>query len=197
MTNPTDNPTTAQALRTLAGQCYYSGRSQMNLARDTERDAEALAGPYGNAETKAEAADSLPKTAARLIAAIEEQANRLPELRALSGANGDAAADSVPKITDAGMAIVVQYRRPTDTRGARWSAVFDRDSETKFKATAGFDYGDSTNDGADKAAALCLAKFEAYCNDLPDSPRTVKVRFKLIARASLGRGAYAYTFRRI
>ena len=196
MTNPTDNPTAAQALRTLAGKCYYSGRSQMNLARDAERDAEALARPYGNAEAKAEAAESLPKTAARLIAAIEEQANRLPELRALSGVNGDAAAAD-RAIADGGMAIVVQNRCPTDARGARWTARFDRDAETVFRASAGFTYDDKDNDGSDNAAAACLAKFETYCNDLPETPHTVKVRFKLAARASLGRGAYAYTFRRI
>ena len=195
MTNPTDTAA-AQALRTLAGKCYFSGRNQMNLARDTERDAETLAGPYGSAEAKTEAAESLHKTAARLIAAIEEQANRLPELRALSGVNGDATA--VPKIADGGMAIVVQYRCPTNASGARWTARFDRDAETVFRASASFTFDDKDNEGSDVAAARCLAKFEDYCNEpIPEVIKTSTTRFALAARASLGRGSYAYTFRRI
>lgn len=73
---------TARNLKTLAGRCYFSGRSQMNLARDVERDAEAIVCPYGNDETRADAVEDLPERVSRLIAEIDEQAKRLIQLRA-------------------------------------------------------------------------------------------------------------------
>ena len=176
MTNPTDNPTAAQALRTLAGKCYYSGRNQMNLARDTERDAEALAGPYGNAEAKAEAADSLPKTAARLIAAIEEQANRLPELRALSGVNGDAA----EAVKLGGLVVAVKYHGPSARRGARLVATI-KDAlgdGIDSRLSRPFDHGALDNAGG--AQAVAQAALDEWHEDLrktaPDCKTVATIR---------------------
>lgn len=204
MTNPTDNPTPAPvkedalpALRITAGRLFYAGRELKNYGTTVERICRDAACAYANSESRAAERAELPALVARMIANAEEVAAALPELRALTGGKGDAPAP-VPKITDGGMAIVVQYRCPTDTRGARWTARFDRDAETVFRATAGFTFDDKDNEGADNAAAACLAKFEAYCNEpIPGVVKTSTTRFALVARASLGRGAYAYTFRRI
>jgi hypothetical protein len=126
-----------------------------------------------------------------MIANAEAVADELPALRRLIPA------ESVPTIADGGMAIVVQYRCPTNASGARWTARFDRDSETVFRASASFTFEDKDNEGSDVAAARCLAKFQAFCNEpIPGVIKTYTTRFVLISRASLGRGAYAYTFRR-
>ncbi len=202
MTNPTDNPTPAPvkedalpALRITAGRLFYAGRELKNYGTTVERICRDAACAYANSETRSAERAELPALVARMIANAEEVAAALPELRALT--KGDAPAP-VPKITDGGLAIVVQYRCPTDTRGGRWTARFDRDAETVFRATAGFTFDDKDNEGADNAAAACLAKFEAYCNKpLSDGEKLPPARFALVARASLGRGAYAYTFRRI
>ena len=185
------------ALRIAAGRLFSAGRELKNYGTTVERICRDAACAYTNSETRAAERAELPALVARMIANAEEVAAALPALRALTGAKGDAPAP-VPKITDGGMAIVVQYRCPTDTRGARWTARFDRDAETVFRATAGFTFDDKDNEGADNAAAACLAKFEAYCNKpLSDGEKLPPARFALVARASLGRGAYAYTFRRI
>lgn len=203
MTNPTDNPNPAPvkddalpALRITAGRIFQAGRELKNYGTTVERICRDAACAYANSETRAAERAELPALVARMIANAEEVTAALPELRALT--KGDAPADSVPTIADGGMAIVVQYRCPTNTRGARWTARFDRDAETVFRATAGFTFDDKDNEGSDVAAARCLAKFETYCNEpIPGVVKTSTTRFALVARASLGRGAYAYTFRRI
>ena len=178
---------------------FYRGRSvhqaaarlsrihEQNENRDDKHPhkAEDMAEAVGLAETIAEAA--------------EEVAAALPDLRALR-ASASTSAETLghaPKLKDAGMGIVVQYRPPTNTRGGRWTARLDRDASTVFRASASFTFSDEGNEGADEAAARCLAKFEAYCNEpIPGISKTSTTRFVMIARASLGRGAYAYTFRR-
>lgn len=177
MTNPTNTPTPeAQALRTLAGMCYYSGRNQMNLARDTERYAEALAGPYGSDETKAEAVRALPEAAARLIAAIEEQANRLPELRALSGVNGDAA----EAIKLGGLVVAVKYHGPTGRRGARLVATIKNalGNGIDSQLSRPFDHGAQDNVGG--AQAVAQAALDEWHEDLrktaPDCKAVATIR---------------------
>jgi hypothetical protein len=206
MTNPTDNPTPApakgdastpdlEALRVISGRLFSAGRELKNYGQAVERICRDAACSYGNTETKTAELAQLAGDVGRLIANAEEVAAALPTLRALT--KGDAPA-GVPPIVDGGMAIVVQYRCPTNASGARWTARFDRDAETVFKANAGFTFDDKDNEGSDVAAARCLAKFEAYCNEpIPGVTKTSTTRFALISRASLGRGAYAYTFRRI
>jgi hypothetical protein len=178
MTQTNTTTTTAQALRTLAGQCWFSGRNQMNLARDTERDAEALAGPYGSAEAKAEAADSLPRHAARLIAAIEEQANRLPELRALSGVNGDAA----EAIKLGGLVVAVKYHGPTARRGARLVATI-KDAlgdGIDSRLSRPFDHGARDNVGG--AQVVAQAALDDWHADLRKSAPDCKAVATIRAR---------------
>ena len=197
MTNPTPTltlETIAKAHDALRAGFIY-GRSIMQAAGSLDRLELANAGRDAADPRKAEDLGFAAGYAATLAESAETLAAHLPTFRALAEAAGTGE-DKLSAIADAGMAIVVQYRCPTNTRGARWTARFDRDAETVFKANASFTFDDKDNEGSDNAAAACLAKFEAYCNDLPDTPHTVKVRFKLAARASLGRGAYAYTFRR-
>lgn len=186
------NPDALPALRVAAGRIFAAGRELKNYGTTVERICRDAACAYGNTETKAAELAQLPGDVARMIANAEAVAEELPALRRLIPA------DSVPTIADAGMAIVVQYRCPTNASGARWSARFDRDAETVFKANAGFTFDDKDNEGSDVAAARCLAKFQAYCNEpIPGVIKTsTATRFVLISRASLGRGAYAYTFRR-
>jgi hypothetical protein len=163
----------------------------MNLARDVERTVETIASPNGNPETKATEAEALPERVARLVSEIEEQAERLPELRRLS--QGGVATRS--PVEDLGSSVVVRYKQPTDRRGAGWIATLWRDRETTFRASSSFTYETKDNDGADTAAERCLAKFAEYCNDLPDLDLP-KVSFRLVGRVSLGNGSYAYTFKR-
>jgi len=205
MTNPTDNPTPApvkgdaptpdlEALRVISGRIFSAGRELKNYGTTVERICRDAACDYGSSDTKTAECAELPALVARMIANAEEVAAELPALRRLI----PAPADSVPPIVDGGMAIVVQYRCPTNASGARWTARFDRDSKTVFKANAGFTFDDKDNEGSDVAASRCLAKFETYCNEpIPGVTKTSTTRFALISRASLGRGAYAYTFRRI
>jgi hypothetical protein len=198
MTNPTDNPNPDPAngsvlpkIRKAIDALVYLGRDIRNNA-DTSRH--YIDSPTTYVDGHADKA--LPVAVAAIARDIEAAAEHLPELRAFT--KGDAPADSVPTIADGGMAIVVQYRCPTNASGARWTARFDRDAETVFKANAGFTFDDKGNEGSDVAAARCLAKFETYCNEpIPGVTKTSTTRFALISRASLGRGAYAYTFRRI
>jgi hypothetical protein len=202
-TTPAKSPATATpapfnadalpALRVAAGRIFAAGRELKNYGTTVERICRDAACAYGSSDTKTAERAELPALVARMIANAEEVAAELPALRRLI----PAPADSVPPIVDGGMAIVVQYRCPTNTRGARWSARFDRDAETVFKANAGFTFDDKDNEGSDVAAARCLAKFQSYCNEpIPGVIKTSATRFVLISRASLGRGAYAYTFRR-
>jgi hypothetical protein len=186
------NPDALPALRVAAGRIFAAGRELKNYGTTVERICRDAACAYGLSDTKTAERAELPALVARMIANAEEVAAELPALRRLIPA------DSVPPIADAGMAIVVQYRCPTNARGARWSARFDRDSETVFKANASFTFDDRDNEGSDVAASRCLAKFQAYCNEpIPGVIKTAPAtRFVLISRASLGRGAYAYTFRR-
>lgn len=192
MPNPAET-TTAQTLNTLAGRCYFSGRNQMNLARDVERVCETIASPYGSDEKKATESESLTEQLARLITAIEEQAARLPELRRLSPGSGS---PNRSPVEDLGSSVVVRYKPCTDRRGAGWIATLWRDRETTFRASSHFTYETKDNDGADTAAAKCLAKFAAYCNDLPDLTDLPKVTFRVAGRVSLGNGSYAYTYTR-
>jgi hypothetical protein len=203
-TNPANKPVTATpaalnadalpALRVAAGRIFAAGRELKNYGTTVERICRDAACDYGNSETKTAERAELPALVARIIANADEVAAELPALRCLI----PTPADNVPTIADGGMAIVVQYRCPTNASGARWSARFDRDSETVFKANAGFTFDDKDNEGSDVAAARCLAKFQTYCNEpIPGVIKTsAATRFVLISRASLGRGAYAYTFRR-
>jgi hypothetical protein len=185
------NPDALPALRVAAGRIFAAGRELKNYGQAVERICRDAACSYGNTETKAAELAQLPGDVARMIANAEAVAEELPALRRLIPA------DSVPPIADAGMAIVVQYRCPTNASGARWTARFDRDAETVFKANAGFTFDDKDNEGSDVAAARCLAKFQAYCNEpIPGVIKTAQTSFVLVSRASLGRGAYAYTFRR-
>ena len=205
MSNPTPakSPATATpaplngdalpALRVAAGRIFAAGRELKNYGTTVERICRDAACAYGNSETKTAERAELPALVARMIASAEEVAAELPALRRLIHETSD----SVPSITDGGMAIVVQYRCPTNASGARWAARFDRDAQTVFKANASFTFDDKDNEGSDNAAARCLAKFETYCNEpIPGVVKTSSTRFALSARASLGRGAYAYTFRR-
>jgi len=182
------------ALRVSAGRIFTAGRELRNYGTTVERICRDAACAYGSSDTKTAERAELPSLVARMIANAELAAAELPALRRLI----PAPADSVPTIEDGGMAIVVQYRCPTNASGARWSARFDRDSKTVFKANAGFTFDDKDNEGSDVAASRCLAKFQTYCNE--PIPGVIKssaaTRFILISRASLGRGAYAYTFRR-
>ena len=178
---------------------FYRGRSaqqaaarlsrirEQNESRDDKHPhlAEDMAEAVGLAETIAEA--------------VEEVAATLPDVRALRAAmTGGLETAQAPKVADAGMAIVVQYRGPTIALGPRWTARHDRDSKTVFRASSHYTYDDKDKDGADLAAAACLAKFEDYCNKpIPGVIKTSQTRFALTARASLGRGAYAYTFSRV
>lgn len=177
---------------------FYRGRSAHQAAASLSRIKRQNEGREDTHPAMAEDAAEAVGLADTIAEAVEKVAATLPTLRAMREAmKGDAPA-SVPKIADGGMAIVVQYRCPTDARGARWTARFDRDSETVFKASASFTFDDKDNEGADNAAAACLAKFQTYCNKpLSDGDKLPPARFALIGRASLGRGAYAYTFRRI
>jgi hypothetical protein len=187
------NPDALPALRVAAGRIFAAGRELKNYGQAVERICRDAACSYGNTETKAAELAQLPGDVARMIANAEAVAEELPALRRLIPAQ----ADSVPAIADGGMAIVVQYRCPTNASGARWTARFDRDSETVFRASASFTFDDKDNEGSDVAAARCLAKFQAFCNEpTPGVIKTYTTRFVLISRASLGRGAYAYTFRR-
>jgi hypothetical protein len=183
----TDTTNNAQTLRTLAGKCYFSGRATMNGARDVERACETIVSQFGNPVMKQAEADALPERVAHLVRHIEEQAERLPALRAI--ANGQALPTKVESL---GSSVVVRYKAPTNSRGAGWIATMWRDNETTFRASSSFTYEDKDNDGADIAASKCLAKFTAYCNspefDLP------QVTHRLTGRASLGNGSYAYTF---
>jgi hypothetical protein len=187
------HPDALPALRVAAGRIFAAGRELKNYGQAVERICRDAACAYGNTETKAAELAQLPGDVARMIANAEAVAEELPALRRLIPAP-----DSVPTITDGGMAIVVQYRCPTNASGARWTARFDRDAETIFKANASFTFDDKDNEGSDVAAARCLAKFQAYCNEpIPGVIKTyAATRFVLVSRASLGRGAYAYTFRR-
>jgi len=182
------------ALRIAAGRIFAAGRELKNYGATVERICRDAACAYGSSDTKTAERDELPALVARMIANADEIADELPALRRLI----PAPADSVPAIADGGMAIVVQYRCPTNASGARWSARFDRDAETVFRANASFTFDDKDNEGSDVAASRCLAKFQAYCNEpIPGVIKTyAATRFVLISRASLGRGAYAYTFRR-
>ena len=182
------------ALRIAAGRIFAAGRELKNYGTTVERICRDAACAYGSSDTKTAERAELPALVARMIANAEEVAAELPALRRLT----PTPADSVPTIADGGMAIVVQYRCPTNASGARWTARFDRDSETVFKSSASFTYDDKDNEGSDVAAARCLAKFQAYCAEpIPGVIKTYPAtRFILISRASLGRGAYAYTFRR-
>jgi hypothetical protein len=191
------NPDALPALRVAAGRIFAAGRELKNYGQTVERICRDAACAYGNTETKAAELAQLSGEVARMIANAETVADELPALRSLAGATSDKPA-SVPTIADAGMAIVIQYRCPTNASGARWSARFDRDAETVFKANAGFTFDDKDNEGSDVAALRCLAKFQAYCNEpIPGVIKTsTATRFVLVSRASLGRGAYAYTFRR-
>jgi hypothetical protein len=149
--------------------------------------------PSAYADRVAYAERALPTCLAAILRDADAIAETVPALRRLIPAQ----ADSVPAIADGGMAIVVQYRCPTNASGARWTARFDRDSETVFRASASFTFDDKDDEGSDVAAARCLAKFQAFCNEpTPGVIKTYTTRFVLISRASLGRGAYAYTFRR-
>lgn len=190
MPNPTDNAN-LQTLRTLAGRCYYSGRNQMNLAREIERSAEEIVSPYGNPVMKHAEQGALPVRVSNLIKAIEEQAERLPELRRLS----QGGEPTRSPVVDLGSSVVVRYKRATDRRGAGWIATLWRDRETTFRASSSFTYENKDNDGADTAAERCLAKFAEYCNDLPDL-NLPKVHFRVVGRVSLGDGSYAYTYTR-
>lgn len=181
-----------QTLRTLAGRCYFSGRSQMNLARDVERAAEEIVSPYGNPETKAEELHDLPERVARLAREIEEQTARLAELRL---AMSDEAPTRSP-VERLGSSVLVRYKQPTDRRGAGWIATLWRDNETTFRASSSFTYDNKDNDGADTAATKCLEKFAAYCNEGEFTKDLPKVAFRLLGRASLGNGSYVYTFTR-
>ena len=62
-----------------------------------------------------------------------------------------------------GMAILVRYCGPTNSKGSRWLATLNRDCLLNFKASHPFTYDGKDNDGADLAAAACLAKFETWC----------------------------------
>jgi hypothetical protein len=202
MSNPTETPNPAPFKGDVLPMICEAIKPLHNLGRDIRNNV-ANAEHYLNHELTSAYADrvafaerALPTTVAAILRDAEAIADALPALRALT--KGDAPADSVPAIADGGMAIVVQYRCPTNASGARWSARFDRDAETVFKANAGFTFDDKDNEGSDVAAARCLAKFETYCNEpIPGVTKTSTTRFALISRASLGRGAYAYTFRRI
>ena len=200
MTNPTDKPNPSPVkgdalpkIREAVAPLHTLGRDLKNsVANALHFIDHDLTSAYP--ERREFGATCLPGTLAAIVRDAETIADALPALRALT--KGDEAAP-VPKIADGGMAIVVQYRCPTNASGARWTARFDRDAETVFKASASFTFDDKDNEGADNAAARCLAKFEAYCNEpLSDGTNLPPARFALIARASLGRGAYAYTFRR-
>jgi len=188
------HPDALPALRVAAGRIFAAGRELKNYGQAVERICRDAACAYGNTETKAAELAQLPGDVARMIANAEAVAEELPALRRIMPAQ----ADSVPAIADGGMAIGVQYRCPTNASGASWTARFDRDSETVFRASASFTFDDKDNEGSDVAAARCLAKFQAFCNEpIPGVIKThAATRFALISRASLGRGAYAYTFRR-
>lgn len=202
MTTPTDNPTAngltvAQLTKASAALhvVFYQGRSAYQNASGLERcERDNRDRPDGSAQ-KVEDLKYAAYSVVSIVAAVEACAEQLPALRALAACVDGA--DKLPTIADAGCAIVVQYRPPTDSGASKWVATYKRDAETTFRARSHFTYKAEDNEGCDNAAAACLAKFEAYCNDLPaDISHAPKVKFTLTSRASLGRGAYAYTFRR-
>jgi hypothetical protein len=163
----------------------YRGR---DLKNNTAHASNAIADlDSNNAERKEFAERALPNYLANALSDAEAIASELPALRAL------ASGEAVPtKVESLGSSILVRYRKPTNTKGAGWIATLWRDSEQTFRGQHHFTYENSDNDGADKAAEKCLAKFTAYCNtpefDLP------QVTHRLTGRASLGNGSYAYTF---
>lgn len=179
-----------QDLIALLSSIGYLGRALNNNtahARHALRDLES-----NSTETREFAERTLPLNLANALRDAEAIASKLPELRRLSP--GGESANRSP-VEDLGSSVVVRYKRATDRRGAGWIATLWRDSETTFRATSSFTYENKDNDGADKAAELCLAKFAEYCNDLPDLDLP-KVTFRLVGRVSLGDGSYAYTYRR-
>jgi hypothetical protein len=174
--------------------CFTYGRSVMQAASSLDSIAyhnkDRVDGDARKVEDLTHAA-SLVQTIAE---SAQEVADTLPTLRALASAHRE-----VSPITDAGCAILVRFRKPTGASGPKWLATYVRDASTTFRASSSFTYEDKDKDGADVAAARCLAKFDAYCNDLPegDSKFTLpKVTHRLKARASLGGGQYCYTFTR-
>lgn len=176
---------------------FYRGRSVHQAGARLSRIREQNENRDDRHPHKADDMREAVSLAETIAEAAEEVAAALPDLRALRASTSAETLGHAPKLKDAGMGIVVQYRPPTNARGARWTARLDRDASTVFRAGASFTFSDEGNEGADEAAARCLAKFEAYCNEpIPGVSKTSVTRFALIARASLGRGAYAYTFRR-
>lgn len=177
---------------------FYRGRSAQQAAARLSRLREQNESRDDKHPHKAEDMAEAVGLAETIAEAVEEVAATLPDVRALRAAmTGGQETAQAPKVADAGMGIVVQYRCPTNTRGGRWTARFNRDAKTIFRASSSFTFDDKGNEGSDAAAAACLAKFQDYCNEpIPGVIKTSQTRFALTARASLGGGAYAYTFKR-
>jgi hypothetical protein len=174
------------ATRSLLSSIGYLGR---DLKNNTDH-ARSSINDLGSSSTESRefAERTLPLNLANALRDAEAIADKIPALRAI------ASGQALPtKVESLGSSIVVRYAQPTNTRGAKWLATYWRDNDTTFRASNSFTYEDKDNDGADLAAAKCLAKFEEYCNgsdlDLP------KVSFSLTGRTSLGNGSYAYTYK--
>lgn len=176
--------------------CFTYGRSVMQAASTLDRMAYANKDRADDDARKVEDLSYSASLAQTLVESAQEVADTLPTLRALASPGG---VKNVHGITDAGCAILVRFRPPTNSGAAKWLATYDRDSVTTFRASSHFTYDDKDKDGADVAAARCLAKFDAYCNKLPegDTPGVLpSVKHRLKSRASLGNGRYVYTFAR-
>lgn len=190
MSNTTqeNKPATATpaAIAQACHPMHHLGRDLRNAVANVEscvRDYDSH-----HAETRDFARRALATNAAAVLGHAEDVAANLPALRAvISGEPAHA-------VLDLGSSILVRYRPPTNSRAAKWLATYWRDNSLTFRASSHFTYDDKDKDGADLAAAACLAKFTAYCNDGPgDSPA---ISHRLRGRASLGNGEYAYTFSR-
>ena len=179
-----------QDLIALLSSIGYLGRDLKNNTAHARSHIDSL--ESSSTERRDEAKESLPASLACVIRDAEAIASKLPELRRLSP--GEGSANRSP-VEDLGSSVVVRYKPCTDRRGAGWIATLWRDRETTFRASSSFTYETKDNDGADTAAEKCLAKFAAYCNDLPDL-NLPKVYFRVSGRVSLGNGSYAYTYTR-
>ena len=176
------NTARLSALFPLARELKNNTQHALSYLRELENN---------NPAEKAFAEKALPGALASILRDAEAIAAEVPVLRQVASG-----ADTPAEVKDLGLAVIVRFRPPTNSGPAKWLATFWRDRELTFRASHQFTYDDKDNDGADLAAAKCLAKFTAYANSGETFEDLPKVVFRISGRASLGNGLFAYTFKR-
>lgn len=151
MSKTTTTPTAAdvEAMRQAAGRLFSAGREVKNYATDAERVLMSACQHKTDDKRRAEAIETLPGIAARLIANVEEQAAQLPALRELAGVKPE-------PVKLGGLVVAVKYHGANARSGARLVATIaalDPNDKPDVRISRAFDHGDPDMSGGARAIA--------------------------------------------